>query len=901
MKYAPTVTGDLIEAFGYDTSKNKYRDYTDDFGTNVGIFFQSSGTTLAGYQDKQVQDTVNQQLTQAGEKFQKYPIYYIASGAVEIGSMFVPVGKVGQITKYTAKGLVAGAKASMPVKAGVQGARMPVVESMRLAMQTPETKVMNSINAILPEGAMTIKKVILTGADKGIYVKQNTVDASWLNKLTTKISKLEKVEMIADSKGNPMMAVKNKADVTDYINLSNVQGIGDSLYKGLEGVKKAEVTGWTMQVYAETGSDVAQVYGRVEKLLAREGVPRVYAVAKQSDKIADNVGLTIQIPERIADSPKALSSFTTNLRKQLYTYDKRGTIAGSRNLGELKVGSNIKGKITDWRRFLKEDSISYRYGLTSKRDELQQLGTKIGGGQIEMLNPAFKQSLRLKGGYNVANNLDLFQPMGKQLELTDVKYVTTKGKARTDEFQGIEKIGKTSYLANLSFESTDKGMGYVVMNVANTVDSVSFIPKKFKPDVVNNKLVIPTKEGLFNIAQWGAVYTVSGKTLRSNEVNDVMFKLGLKKAVKDSNTGMVDEEFLKKLGGTDSTRDGMNLLFKEAVDKKLVPSPKFNVKAKDNPLPALTKVFEKGNFDDMFKRDAIFATPNSARPTFLAQGANPLYKDAIDNQIKSFGRGYTNDAGFMARARDKFWFKYSKPDELAPLAQGTKYSNQVKYQNMKAFANVRDSSLSYLGGTKFGKKFASSYLGKKTIDVFGKPKQSLADQEIYTVNFFKTQDEVAELRRAKAELQRQELSASGDFTFAGKIQDIDKQIATLQKKYGLSDKDIWLKVDSTTDKVTSSSQKTFSAMEDTTSLYDNLLARAGKIEESKAVTSTLRSNRDVIGAQTDDAINALNLDRANIKGVYDAQIKVLQNQKKSLYNLSGGQNVTGFRLSLIHI
>lgn len=895
VEYAPTVTGDLLDAFGYDTSTNKYRDYTDDFGTNVGIFFESSGTTLAGYQDKQVQDTVNQQLTQAGEKFQKYPIYYIASGAVEIGTMFVPVGKVGTALKYTAKGLVAGAKASVPLKAGVQGARVPVIQSMKLAMQTPETKVMNSINAILPDGSMTVKKVILTGADKGIYVKQNTVDASWLNKLTTKVSKLEKVEMLADSKGNPMMAIKNKASITEYVNLSNVQGVGSSLYKGLEGVKKAEVTGWTMQVYAETGSDVAQVYGRVEKLLAREGVPRVYAVAKQTDKIDDKVGLTIQIPARIADSPKALSAFTTNLRKQLYTYDKRGTIDGSRNLGELKVGSNIKGKVTDWRRFLKQDSISYRYGLTSKRDELQQLGTKIGGGQIEMLNPAFNKSLRLKGGYNVDNNLDLFQPMGKQLELTDIKYVTTKGKARTDEFQGIEKIGKTSYLANLSFESTDKGMGYVVMNVANTVDSVSFIPKKFKPDVVNNKLVIPTKEGLFNIAQWGAVYTVSGKTLRSNEVNDVMFKLGLKKAIKDSNTGMVDEEFLKKLGGTDSTRDGMNLLFKEAVDKKLVPSPKFNVKAKDNPLPALTKIFEKGNFDDMFKRDAIFATPNSARPTYLSQGANPLFKDSIDNQIKYFGRGNTNDAGLLARAKDTFWYKYAEPEKLADLPVGTKFSDKVKKQNMMAFASVRDSSLSYLGGTKFGKKFASSYMGKKTIDAFGKPKQSLAEQEIFTINFFKTQDEVSALKRTKTELQQQELSALGDFSFAGKIQKIDKEIVELNKKYGLSDTDRWLKIDATTDKVTSSSQKTFSAMQDTTSVYDDLLVRAGKIEESKAVTSSLRTNRDVIGSQTDDVVNALNLDKANIVGVYDAQIKVLQSQKKSLFNLSGGQNITGFK------
>ena len=57
------------------------------------------------------------------------------------------------------------------------------MESMKLAMKTDEKKVMESINAILPDGAMQIKKVILKGADKGIYVKQNTLNIfiTWHN------------------------------------------------------------------------------------------------------------------------------------------------------------------------------------------------------------------------------------------------------------------------------------------------------------------------------------------------------------------------------------------------------------------------------------------------------------------------------------------------------------------------------------------------------------------------------------------------------------------------------------------------------------------------------------------------------------------------------------------------
>ena len=886
VEYAPTVTGDLLDAFGYDTSKNTYRDYTDDFGTNVGIFFESSATTLAGYSDPQVQQQVGQQLTQAGEKFQKYPVYYITTGAVEVGSMFIPVGKVGTAMKYTAKGLVAGT--STAYKGG------KVTEAVKLAMQTPETKVMKQINAILPEGAMDIKKVVLTGADRGIYVKKDSISDGWLNKLTTKVNKLEKVEMIVDSKGNTVMPVMSKAKTTEYINLSNVKGIGSTITKGLDDTVAKPVTGWTMQVYAETGKDVANIFGRIETMLAQEAVPRAYAVAKQTDKIDDKVGVTIQIPSRIADSPEALSTFTTNLRKQLYTYDKRGTIQGARNLGELKTGLNLKGKVTDYRRFLKEDSISYRYGFDSKRNELSTFGTKLDGGKLEMLSPDFAKLQRVGGKYNVDDNLDLF----KDIKLTDVKYVTTKGKARTDEFQGIEKIGKNTYLANLSFETADKGMGYAVMNVANTVDEISLIPKQFVPDAKSAKLVIPTKEGILDIAQYGAVYTISGKTLRSNSINSEMFKLGLQKAIKESDTGMVDESFLKKLGGgvdgiNDAQGMGMKTLFAEAVSKK-----KINPKTTDKTaLDEMSKIFEKGNFDDLYRRDPIFAPPNSARPTFLGQGANPLYKDAIDNQLKMFG-GKTNDAGKLARAKDKFWYGFTDVPKQAKLPEGATWSNQAKFQNMKAFATVRDSSLAYLGGTKFGKKFSSSRLGKKTISTFGKPDESLATLEANTKGFTKAQDDIEKLLVKQDELKAQEISASGDFTFSAKILDIEKQISKIEKESGFYRTDRWIKTDSVVSTSYDKGKKVetgtdtfgnkFSVMEDTTSEYDKLIARGLKMDEAKTQLSALRSQKESIGEVTDEAISALKIDVSNIQTSYQSQVKILQSQKSDLSELAKG-------------
>ena len=907
VEYAPTVTGDLIEAFGYDTSKNTYREYTDDFGTNVGIFFESSGTTLAGYSDPKVQEQVGQQLTQAGEKFQKYPIYYMTTGAVEIGTMFVPVGKIGQVTKYTAKGLVAGAKASMPVKAGQVGARMPVMESMKLAMKTDEKKVMESINAILPDGAMQIKKVILKGADKGIYVKQNTVDSGWLNKLTTKVNKLEKVEMLVDSKGNSIMPVMSKARTTEYINLATAKGTGATLVKGLDEAKKAPVSGWTMQVFAETGKDVSNIFGRIETMLTQEAVPRVYAVAQGAEKITDKVGVTIQIPARIADSPEKLSTFTTNLRKSLYTYDKRGTIEGSRNLGELKTGFNIKGKITDYRRFLKEDSISYRYGLTAGRDRLENIGTKLTSGEIEMKNnPMFSKLVRAPTGtgtgYKLRNQLDLFTDKlsGGKMELTDIKYVTTKGKARTDEFQGIEKIGKSTYLANLSFETADKGMGYAVINVANTIDEVSLIPKKFVPDAKNPKLVIPTKEGLFDIAQWGAVYTVSGKTLRSDSINSEMFKLGLKKAIKESETGMVDQNYLKTLGsrvqGSGSqTQQGMKTLFAEAVDKK-----KINPANDKTSMDEITKILD-GNFDDLFKRNPIFATPNSSRPYLLGQGANPLFKSGIDNMPKFFG-GQTNDAGKLARLKDKFWYSYAEPEKLTSLSQGTKWSAKTKRNNMMAFANVRDSSISFLGNTKFGKRFASSRFGQKTISTFGKPSESLAVKEVWDEGFTLAQKQRSDLLNQRADLVSQQ-KKSGGFEFNAKIAKLDKQITKLEEESGFTGADRWIKLDEGKTKTmfvdgkkfTITEPPKFTAMEDTTSEFLKLQTRLEKINQSKVELSKLRTQQGSTGKITDDAINALNLEKANIIGGYNIAIKALQNQKKSLFNLSGNKNITGFK------
>jgi hypothetical protein len=181
-EYAPTVLGDTMDAFGYDTSENKYREYTNDFATNVGIFFESSATTLAGYGDTKVQEKVSANLIDVGEKFQQYPVYYLTTGAVEIGSMLVPVGKVGA-------GLKVGAQA---VSATKQATKLKSLTPIRETLKTTDQRAIEIAQQFAGDATV---KIVKKKGKSFIFIDKIVKDLDFMPKLTTKTKEIVKTKI----------------------------------------------------------------------------------------------------------------------------------------------------------------------------------------------------------------------------------------------------------------------------------------------------------------------------------------------------------------------------------------------------------------------------------------------------------------------------------------------------------------------------------------------------------------------------------------------------------------------------------------------------------------------------------------------------------------------------------
>ena len=181
-EYAPTVLGDILGGFSYDTDRNTYREYTNDFATNVGIFFESSATTLSGYADPQVQKQVSESLIDVGEKFQKYPVYYITTGAVEVGSMLVPVGKVGA-------GLKVGAQA---VSATTKSVKVKSLTPVKEAFKTTDQRAVEIAQQFAGDASV---KIVKKQGEKFIFINKIVKDLDFMPKLTTKTKDIVKTKI----------------------------------------------------------------------------------------------------------------------------------------------------------------------------------------------------------------------------------------------------------------------------------------------------------------------------------------------------------------------------------------------------------------------------------------------------------------------------------------------------------------------------------------------------------------------------------------------------------------------------------------------------------------------------------------------------------------------------------
>lgn len=871
-KFAPTIIGDIADAFS--SGKIEYKDYTDNFGQNVGIFFDNTGRTISGFADPEVQSQIGEKLGKVGERMQEYPIYYLSTGAVEIGSMVIPVGKVATVTKQISKGAIAGTSSIVKTKDIAQTA-----DVVRQAVKSDEAKVMEQINAILPENAMKIQKVILKGKNAGIYVEKDTLNYSWLNKLTTKINKLERVDMIADETGKPVMQVMSKAKKQEFYNIREKYGLEnipqfDVLpeYSSKTGV---QVSGWSMKVYAETGADVANIYGRIDSFLAKQNIARTYSKADDAQRVARNEGAVIHLPESIVTNPTKLTEFTSDLRKLMNTYDKSGKIQGARNISEIK---STKGKITDWRRFGGDDAISYSYDLKKAR-------TNTGDNAVDMTKRDYI-NLRNQNptSYNIPNNKDIFDG----LVLETPKYKTVKGMQRTDEFQTIEKLGKGKYVVNLSFETEKTGMGYAVFNLKQ--DKAILVPKQFAPDVKNPKLAIPTSKGLFEVEQWGAIYTVDGKVLRSKGVNEQLFKAGLKRAMKESESGMVDESFLKMLGDSDDVQKGMNILKQDSglIDKfKINPNTDSAITAKTKSAQT-EELAQIKNFDDMYERTPVWATPSSSNPIYLGQGSNPFYKDAIT-------RGA--DAGLIARAKDKFWYGLGTDKPLPKLVDAnlTKEGTRQYISRNVALRNFALNQINKIPA--FGE---NTRLGKMLKDKgWMNPKFEPLNQEVYTSGFA-GRSKLDKLVTQRDELQRKVLSADGTLEDKKLLKQIEKDIAKTEKETLFSESDQWFKLVKEDGQYVVATKKTKSGIDEvinTTDEYNKLLKRQERQLIGEQKKSDLRTAMYSKGMSSDESISFIKEMSGSYSGQYTKQIKQLRNQKKSLKKkLKTGRTSTGSKL-----
>lgn len=100
-KYEKTLFGDFIHSLltpALETSKTGFQENVGivEVASNIGHYFEIAQT-------KDYQKGVSEQLGQLGADIQKYPAYYLASGAFEIGTAFIPVSKIGKLVTTTAQ------------------------------------------------------------------------------------------------------------------------------------------------------------------------------------------------------------------------------------------------------------------------------------------------------------------------------------------------------------------------------------------------------------------------------------------------------------------------------------------------------------------------------------------------------------------------------------------------------------------------------------------------------------------------------------------------------------------------------------------------------------------------------------------------------------------------------
>ena len=130
----------------------KYLEGKTSWVQNLGIAGQNLGIFVEKAQTPEFQASVSENLGKLGADIQKYPVYYGASAAFEIGTLMIPVSKISL-----------GAKISTQVlKIGVTGTKGQKLTAMKQAVQNvryaDELKTLSTIKQVFADATVTMKK-----------------------------------------------------------------------------------------------------------------------------------------------------------------------------------------------------------------------------------------------------------------------------------------------------------------------------------------------------------------------------------------------------------------------------------------------------------------------------------------------------------------------------------------------------------------------------------------------------------------------------------------------------------------------------------------------------------------------------------------------------------------------
>ena len=98
VEYAPTLFGGLMDSVAQAGEGIQYKEYDSWFKAgfgNIGTAVENLGIFVDKAQTPEFQEKLGENLGKLGADIQKYPVYYTSSGVFEIGTLFIPVGKIG--------------------------------------------------------------------------------------------------------------------------------------------------------------------------------------------------------------------------------------------------------------------------------------------------------------------------------------------------------------------------------------------------------------------------------------------------------------------------------------------------------------------------------------------------------------------------------------------------------------------------------------------------------------------------------------------------------------------------------------------------------------------------------------------------------------------------------------